>query len=132
VTQRRIAVIHHQHSVKVLAGQIAAIECPMIAVCHLYLVKVLAGQIAATECTMIAACHLYHQMVRVLAGVLNPKSIGFAMIAQLRALLPPSLPQPNVQQPKVQQPNVQQAFMFLEKQPLLLLTYKPLTMTVDV
>ena len=95
VTQMKTAAIHHQHLVKVLVGQIAVIECPMI-----------------------AARRLYHQMVRVLAGVLIPKSIGFAMIAQFRGLLlSHSLPPLDLQQP-----NVQQAFMFLEKPPLLLLT----------
>jgi hypothetical protein len=99
VAQMRTAAVHYQHSVKVLVGQIAVIECPIIAV---YL--------------------LYHQMVRVLAGVLIPKSIGFAMIAQLRGLLSQSLPPPSLQRPNVQWPNVQQAFMFLEKQPLFHLT----------
>ena len=86
MTQTKTAAIHHQHSVKVLVkvlvGQIAVIECPMIAVLHLYqqMVRVLAGP-------MIAVRHLYHQMVRVLAEVLIPKSIGFAVIAQLRGLL---------------------------------------------
>ena len=92
VTQLRTSIIHHQHLVKVLVNQIAVIECPMKAI-H----------------------HLHYQMVRVLTGVLIPKSIRFMMIAQLRGLLSQSLP-------NLQQLNVQQAFMFLEKQPLLLLT----------
>ena len=82
---------------------------------HQHLVKVLVDQIAVIECPMKAVHHLHYQMMRVLAGVLI-LSIGFVMIAQLGGLLSQSLP-------NLQQLNVQQAFMFLEKQPLLLLTW---------
>ena len=80
VAQLRTAAIHYQHSMKVLFGQRAVIECPTIALCH-----------------------LYHQMVRVLARELILKAIGFAMIAQLRGLLSQPLPPPNLQELSVQQ-----------------------------
>jgi hypothetical protein len=90
-----------------------------VAIHHQHLVKVLVDQIAVIECSMIAVCHLYHLMVRVLAEVLIQKSIGFAMIAQLRGiLLSQSLPPPNPQQL-----NVQEASIFLEKQLLLLRSF---------